>query len=317
MCFRMAVTPVRPRFNRRYLLSVAILALAIYVLLPQFGDFRSSWHLLSHPVASWTGLAVLLTALTYLSAAATYCLLAFKPLVYKDTVVVELGAMFINRLLPGGIGALGANYAYLRKKAHSQAQAATVVAVNNLLGFIGHNLLIFVTLLVAGSSAVMIEHNGSGFSGNLKYALLAGLVLLATALLIGRRKVLRALNDLRKQFMDYRHRPLRLGLALLSSMSLTLGNILCLYACAMAIGVHLTFAVAAVIFTFGISAGTVTPTPGGLGGFEAGLVAGLTAYHVAGPRALAIALLYRLISYWLALAVGAVALISAQRRQLL
>ncbi|MFI5271393.1 MAG: flippase-like domain-containing protein, partial [Candidatus Saccharimonadales bacterium] len=70
------------------------------------------------------------------------------------------------------------------------------------------------------------------------------------------------------------------------------------------------------IFTLGISTGTITPTPGGLGGFEAGLFAGFVAFHVPVAPALAIALLYRLISYWLALGIGLLAFIEVQRNHL-
>ena len=58
----------------------------------------------------------------------------------------------------------------------------------------------------------------------------------------------------------------------------------------------------------------MTPTPGGLGGVEAGLVAGLVAYRVASADALAAVLVYRLVSYWLMLAIGAAAFVIAERR---
>jgi uncharacterized protein (TIRG00374 family) len=99
-------------------------------------------------------------------------------------------------------------------------------------------------------------------------------------------------------------------------MSLTVCNVLCLWAAGLAAGVHLPLAVLFIIFTFGIGLGSATPTPGGLGGFEAGLFAGLAAYHVPAGPALAVALLYRLLSYWLALIVGGVAFAASQRRHL-
>jgi len=84
----------------------------------------------------------------------------------------------------------------------------------------------------------------------------------------------------------------------------------------LALGVHLPFIVVVLIFSFGLSTGTVTPTPGGLGGFEAGLTAGFVAYHVGSASALAIALLFRLISYWLMLAIGALAFTVSERKHL-
>jgi uncharacterized membrane protein YbhN (UPF0104 family) len=298
------------------LLLVAILLVALYVLVPQLGSFQSSWHLLRRPAPSWTAAAVALAALTYLAAALTYCLLAFRPLAYGRVVLVQLAAMFINRLLPGGIGALGANYAYLRRAGHSTSQAGGVVAINNLLGALGHGLLVAGALAVfPGSMAVPPGHSWSEAS-IAKLAL--GLVILLTvlALVFGRRKFTAKAAEVRVQLLSYHHRPWRLPAALASSMLLTLCNVFCLACCALALGVHLPFLAILLIFSLGIGAGTATPTPGGLGGFEAALAAGFIAYHVASPAALAVALLYRLVSYWLPLPAGAAALIICQKRQL-
>jgi undecaprenyl-diphosphatase len=312
----MGVPDTKLRPNRRYLLLVAVLLVALYVLLPQFGGFHSSWHLLRRPVPSWTAAAVALTALTYLAAALTYCLLAFRPLPYGRVFLVQLAAMFINRLLPGGIGALGANYAYLRRSRHSASQAAGVVAVNNLLGALGHALLVAGVLAIyPGSMAIPGGHD---WSAGLIAKLAVGLTVLlgVLALVFGRRKFASKASDVRGQLLSYRHRPWRLPAALLSSMLLTLCNVSCLACCALALGVHLPFVAILLVFSLGIGAGTATPTPGGLGGFEAALAAGFIAYHVASPAALAVALLYRLISYWLPLPAGAAAFIICQKRQL-
>lgn len=309
--------PARPsRPSRRYLLLVALLALALYVLAPQFSSFKSSWHLLSHPLPAWVVAATILTMLTYLAAAATYCLLAFRPLRYGQVVLVQLAAMFINRLLPGGIGALGANYAYLRRSRHGAAQAGSVVAINNLLGALGHGLVVVVSLAVfSGHAAIMPIH--SHYLGLFTKVIIGGGLLLAVlALVFGRQRLAVKINDVREQLLSYSHQPWRLPAALLSSMLLTLCNVSCLLCCALALGVHLPFIAVLLVFSFGIGAGTASPTPGGLGGFEAGLAAGFIAYHVASPAALAAALLYRVVSYWLPLLAGLPAFIICQKQGL-
>jgi uncharacterized membrane protein YbhN (UPF0104 family) len=259
-----------------------------------------------------------LTAATYLSAAATYCLLAFKPLKYARTVLVQLAAMFVNRLLPGGIGALGSNFVYLRREGHNSTQAGSMVAINNLLGFAGHSLLLLIILLAYSGHLPAARHmqGRSGFWAGVGIALLAA-VLLVLLIRPARQRVTTWGTEVGRQLSTYRQRPWRLPAALLSSMTLTLANVGCLAACAEALGVHLSFLTIFLVFSLGISAGTATPTPGGLGGFEAGLVAGMVAYDVNSAAALAVALLYRLISYWLALLAGGIAFIVCQRRGLL
>jgi uncharacterized membrane protein YbhN (UPF0104 family) len=310
-----ATSRVHP--NRRYLLLVIVLLAGLYVLLPQFGQFRSSWHLLSHPDPLWTAVAIGLTLLTYAAAAVTYGLLAFKPLAYGQTLLVQLAAMFINRLLPAGLGALGANYAYLRQRHHNPAQAAGTVAVNNLLGVIGHGAMVAVALVLSVGH-IMVNPPGHGQVLATVVKITAGVTVLAAVLglIFGRRRLRRFAITIRRDVLSYRQRPWQLVGALTSSISLTLYNVLCLTSCALALGVHLPFVVVLLIFSLGIGAGTATPTPGGLGGFEAGLTAGLIAYHVASPAALAIALLYRLVSYWLLLPAGGLALVVCQKKQL-
>jgi glycosyltransferase 2 family protein len=307
--------PARLSFNRQSLLVTGLFVVALYVILPQLAAFRSSRHLLLHPEAPWIILAIGLTGLTYLAAAATYGLLAFKPLRYPTTVITQLAAMFVNRLLPSGLGALGISYAYLRRMGHNSIQAGSVVAINNLLGVVGNALLAGLTLALAGSSALPGYNRALGF---IIKVVLAGLVLaIGLALVLRRRRVNKTMLEIRRDIISYRQRRARLAAALLSSIVLTLANVLCLACCAQALGVNLPFAAALIVFSFGIGASTAIPTPGGLGGFEAGLTAGIAAYHVAGPTALAIALLYRLVSYWLPLVPGGAALIICQRRRLL
>jgi len=290
-----------------------LLALAVYVVAPQLGDFRSSWQLLRQPHLGWVAAAVSLTLATYLAAALTYCFLSFKPLPYATTVLVQFAAMFVNRLLPGGIGALGANYAYLRKR-YNRLQAGSLVAMNNLLGMIGHGL--WLIILVVFSSVAFLPAYHRSADNAFKVALIVLLSIIAAALFLRWPKLKTRLSAVIMQLAEYRREGWRLPAAVSSSMALTIANVLALGACALALDVHLPLTSIFLIFTFGVGAGAATPTPGGLGGFEAGLAAGFVAYRISSPTALAIALLYRLISYWLPLVLGAVAFIVCEKRGL-
>lgn len=309
----------KPRFypSRQHLLLLALVAIGVYVLLPQIGDFRSSWQLLRHPQASYTAVAVLLTFGTYLAGAGTYRFLAFRPLKYGRTVLVQLAAMFVNRLLPAGIGALGANYLYLRRERHKASQAVSAVAVNNLLGFTGHALVLSLTLLFfPGDSMLSTGRHGTSQILILEAVAALAVILIVAGLLFGRRKVAKTLQDIKTQLFSYRHRPWSLLGGLVTSTALTLCNVLSLLCCFQALGLSLSFAAVLLVFSFGVGTGAAVPTPGGLGGFEAGLAAGFVAYGIDPGAALAAALLYRLVSYWLPLAAGLPAFIVCQRRGL-
>jgi uncharacterized membrane protein YbhN (UPF0104 family) len=290
--------------------------IAIYVIVPQLGVLHSSWHLIEKADLPELPVALILTLLTYFFAAETYYFLAFRPIKYWQTVLMQLGAMFVNKLLPAGIGALGANYTYLKHKKHSSLQAASVVGVNNILGVLGHLICLIV---VVAFSYKQIDLSNNSDKINTSH-IVSILVLIATVLCIvwfvAKARVTKLLSGLWAQLVVYKSKPFNLLLALSASICLTLANVLCLYICANALGVEVRFAVIIIVFTLGVGAGTTIPTPGGLGGFEAGLFAGFVAYHVASAHALALVLLYRIISYWLPLLFGAPAFIVCQKMNL-
>jgi len=220
--------------------------------------------------------------------------------------------MFINRLLPGGLGGLGANFAYLRQHRHSALQATTVLTANNMMVVIGHALIVAASLAAFPPYQTDIRWEGLAMLTKILLVILA--VLLAGLLVWGRQRLVKISTSLLTQLVSYRRRPQHLALALGSSMLLTMGNVLALVACCLALGVHLPFVVILLIFTFGLGTATAVPTPGGLGGFEAGLTAGLIANSIDNSTALSVALLYRMVSYWLPLLPGGIALIFCQRQ---
>lgn len=301
--------PLKLKKQTRFWVVGLLILLLVYVLVPQLASFHSSWQLLLHPQVGWLLLATGAVLVTYLAAALTYVLLT-PGLPYGRTLVAQFGAMFVNRLLPGGVGALGTSYAYLRSQHHASSQATAAVTLNNTLGVLGHLLLI---LAVAAAA----PHHSLNLHGNARQ--IWGVIALGASLLLligvwGGRRLRRGLYAVAQRLATYRHQPLRLIAALGSSMLLTTANILAFGLCCVALGVQLPFFSWLVIFTLGAGAGSAVPTPGGLGGFEAGLTAGLVAAGVASSPALATALLFRFVSYWLPLLPGAVALAVCQRR---
>lgn len=297
----------------RRLLFLAIALIAFYVVIPQIGSFRESLPLLKQARLEDVALALACALLTYVAGAGTYCWLALRRLVYARTVLIQVAGMFVNRLLPAGIGSIGVNYAYLRKARHSRTQAASVVALNNALGVFGHLILLVALVLLLGQALPPLRVSWPNWP-TLVIILAFTVMLWAVVYSIYGQHFIRTLQEFGSQLLSYRQRPGRLVAALTCSIGLTLANALALWFCVAAMGGNLPFISVFLIFTFGIALGTATPTPGGLGGIEIGLVAGLMAYQVDEATALAIVLLYRLLTYWLPLLAGSVAFIYSQRR---
>jgi uncharacterized protein (TIRG00374 family) len=220
--------------------------------------------------------------------------------------------------LPAGIGGLSLNTAYLYKNKHKLAEASTVAATNNLLGIGGHLLVLGVALIFLPSSLHL--NKGAHLSRGIIISIVVVMVGLAVSLLV-LPKIRHWLENFSWQVIrdiaSYRRRPSRLIAALGSSICLTLCYVLALQASMLAFGVHLDFTQVLIVFTLGSIVGTATPTPGGLIGVEAGLIAGFVTFGVGSPAALAIVLTFRFISYWLPILPGFIALIYVQRRHLI
>ncbi|MDB5169370.1 MAG: hypothetical protein JWO41_726 [Candidatus Saccharibacteria bacterium] len=310
----MATPPPGFQIKKRYIAYMFLCMVTLYVIVPQIGGLQKSLPLIAHAKQEFAFLALAITLFSYVAAAGVYTQLAVKPLKFGRTVFMQFASMFANRLLPAGIGGIGINYLYLRKQHHSAVQAASVVAANNMMGFIGHFLLTL-TLLATTNASLPIGHQSS-WKAALVVLAPGLLVLLVVALLPSvRRRLFGFFAGVGAQLLTYHKRPVSLLLALLSSVILTLANIIALQLSCHAVGVQLSLVTTLIIFTFGLSIGTATPTPGSIGGIEVGLAAGLIAYHVAAAPAVGAVLLYRLISYWLPLLLGGLVFVIAKRRQ--
>jgi undecaprenyl-diphosphatase len=305
-------------FSWKTVIGLVLVGAFLYIVLPHIGELHTSVKLLEHVRAGWLASACLASLATYLSAAGIYVVLAKHRLRYFPTLLVQGASMFANRLLPGGVGALGVNFEYLRKNHHSVSEAVSVLAVDDLCGLVGH-IMVLVTVLITVPfhlAPLSIPHTST-------YVYWAGaaVIIVAAVVLVWSRKLrdelFRTILGVLKNIGRYRAHPLRLVWAIGISMSLTLLYSLCLAACGHALNVHLAFGQFFLVMTVGVFAGTVTPTPGGLLGAEAGLLAGLVAYGVPAAPALAVVLAYRLLTYWLAFLLGAVAFFLSERLRFL
>lgn len=310
--------------KKQYILSLVLLLLAavgMFGVLPQLSNFDSSLEALSHAKANLVILAIAAGLLSCGFSALLYMIVSFQRLTFTNTLLVQLSGLFINRILPGGVGGLGLNFLYLRHQKHSASQATTVVALNNTIGFIGHFLLAVACLIIYVITGNELRFNAPTVSpaiGLIIGCIAIGLVVLWKLQQVQLRKLRTVFG---KQFRvlvtNYAEHPLRMVAAIALSCCLTLSNVACLWLSCQAVGVSISFIAVFVVFTFGIAVSTATPTPGGLGGAEAALAAGLMSQHISSPLALAAALLYRLVSFWFGLVIGLIAFTVVQSRHLL
>ncbi len=103
--------------------------------------------------------------------------------------------------------------------------------------------------------------------------------------------------------------------AAVSALLLWTADIACLGFALLSVGARLDAPLLVLAWSAGIAATTFSLTPGGLGLVEAALTAALVAAGLPATTTLAGVLLYRLVSFWLVAAIGAVVLAGVRRRQ--
>lgn len=304
-------TKLRNRY--RWLITAAVIGLLIYVLAPQTDALWRSLDIVRQASLLPVLLAIAMTGLTYALSSEIYHMLLKHPIPLRTIALVQVATALTSRVAPIGVGTIGFNALFLRRRNHSLSEALAVVAANNGLGVIGHFLLLAIVAL----TAPLPPNLDIAISQEAIYWIIAAVAVLAVVVAVSARlrsKLHQAVSSLGRALASYRHEPRRIILALATSMALSVTYVLALMAAGQALGLDLSFSYYFMVYSFSILTGAATPTPGGIVGVEAGLAGGLIAYGVAADTALAVALLYRLVTYWLPLLPGFIALRVVQHK---
>ena len=295
---------IRPAF---YILSLAAL---LVLAVRERRTFIESWKIMHH-IQPWrVGAGFGFLMLSVLASTAVYRALSPRPLRYWRTVLVQTGGLGINRLLPAGSGALGVAYLYLRTYKIKRSDAVAVVSANNLIGFIGHALLLALAVFIYPGT---FKHFDGISSGSFeKWLLLAVAASLAggAVIILARRRKLKMLSAVR----SLAAKPQRLAVALIFSMIITACYVAAIMLAGYSIGYKLSLPDGLIVLTFGVAAASVIPVPGGVGAAEAGIFAAMRAYGANSADALSIALLYRIMTLWLPRVVGGIVFVLIDKK---
>jgi glycosyltransferase 2 family protein len=313
------VAPVRlERIRFRTLLTLVASVAAVYLLAGELA--RASLGSVLHE-ANWDwGIAALaLSAATYVAATISLSGYVTQKLEFFRTLLAQVAGSFVTLVTPAAVGGAALNIRYLQRRKIPAPVAAASVGVAQVVGFVLHILLIVIFAAIAGTSA-----KEPITPPRWAYYVLAGLVVAAGvvfALPAGRR-LLRArlsptLGQVLPRLLEVAQQPRKLAQGIGGALLLSLCYILCLAACVAAFGRSVPIASIGVVYLTGSAIGSILPTPGGLGGVEAALTAGLTAAGLPGAVAVSSVLLFRLLTFWLPVPFGWVALSYLEREQAL
>jgi uncharacterized membrane protein YbhN (UPF0104 family) len=271
----------------------------------------ANWH--------WGIAALALSAATYAGATLSLSGFVAAPLNFTRTLLAQVAGSFVTLVTPAAVGGAALNIRYLQRRKIPAAVAAASVGLNQVVAFVLHILLLVIFAAIAGSSAKDPIH-----PPRWAYFVLAGLILavLAVFAVPAGRHLLRArlsptLGQVLPQLLQVAQQPRKLVQGLGGALLLTLAYVLCLATCVAAFGRTVPIASIAVVYLTGSAIGSILPTPGGLGGVEAALTAGLTAAGMPGAVAVSAVLLFRLLTFWLPVPVGWGALSYLERKHAL
>ncbi|MEZ0106924.1 uncharacterized membrane protein YbhN (UPF0104 family)/tRNA A-37 threonylcarbamoyl transferase component Bud32 [Catenulispora sp. EB89] len=303
------------RFGPRTLFSVVGLAFAAYLLLAS----NYSWSSLSAVNWWWTGAVALASAGTYVAAAMALDGFVPENLRWHRTVLSQVAASFVTLVAPAAVGGVAVNTRYLQRTGIPTRAAVTAVGAQQIMGLVQHLLLILIFGVIAGSSG---DNSGGGSHASSATLIAIILALALLVLLIATIPQLRrfAVNRLRPlvagiipRMMDVAQNPIKLAAGLGGTVLLSLLYIFALWASIQASATDdraakINFAVVAVVFLTAQAAGSIVPTPGGVGGVEAALIGALTTFgRLDTGLATTAVLLFRLMTFWLPVLPGWIA----------
>ena len=308
------VAPPQPLSPTRVAVSnlgpVAAGAAAVLLLLPRL--MRSSGSVSVLATAHWEWLAAVAAAAagTYLFGAMALTAAAGIRLDLGRTYVVQLAAACANRVTPAGLGAAATNIRYLELTGIERPEAISAIGMTAVSGFVVHT--IGTTVAVAGLRTGTFNVHVPELEQAWPALLALGLVGIGVGWLVWARRLHTALLGwLRTGARAVKAiclRPRRAAVLLTASAGISGCYILALAGSLRAFGAHPALGVVAGIYLGSSAVGALAPTPGGIGPFEAAAVAGLGGAGVAAGPAVAAVIAYRLVTYWLPVAPGAVAL---------
>ena len=302
------------RLTPRTLVTVLGGGIAAYLLLTQLAQVNIG-EVLSAAQWGWALGVLGFTALSITGASLVITGAVTAQLSFVRTYLTQLAVAFSGLVAPSAIGNIALNLRYLQKAGVDPAVAGGSVGLAQLAQFSSYFLLLVLSSVLAGTGP------RASFTPPLPAVMglivLVALLLLAVAVPAGRRLLIGRFLPLVRRvvprvvaiFQD----PRKVVTLFAGALLLDLSFVAALTCSTRAFGATPSIPAVAVVYFAGAIIGSAVPTPGGLGGVEAALSAGLVAVGLNPGIAVSSVLLFRLCTYWLPIPFGWASLNYLQR----
>jgi uncharacterized membrane protein YbhN (UPF0104 family) len=307
------------RFRWRTVLSTVGIAVAAYLLIGQISGVNVLGTL-GRANPGWLAVAVLASALTYLAAAENLAAFVPKRLSIWRGFSVQLSTAFVGVAMPPTVGHVAVNARYLHREKVDDGTITAAVTMSQVVNVVTTVLLLIVLGVLTGSGFSRFKI-APGADVLIGLAAIAAIIIVLLSLPQTRTKLVGAvwphLRQLWPRLLDALSHPRRLALSAGANLLLTAAYLVAFMAALWSVGAHPPILAAAVVYLAGNAVGSAAPTPGGIGGVEAVLAAGLTAIGIPAHEAIPAVLLFRIATFWLPIPAGAISFLVLQRRGIL
>ncbi|MFB9955527.1 flippase-like domain-containing protein [Cellulomonas denverensis] len=293
------------RFGARTLITILLTVAAVIVLLTTI-NLQEILDALAETDWRLSVLAFAFGMSTLVGAALTLVAFAPQKIPLWRATVTQSAATFVALAAPAGIGPAALNLRLLTKRGVSGPLATATVALVQVSQFVVTLLMLLVLSVASGTnqlerftiSPVVVLAIG------ILVAVIAALMLVPRVRQWVAAKTLPTLQQTWPRLIEVVGQPSRLLLGIGGNALTTLGYVLAFEVCLRAFGQDLSLVQVAIVFLVGNTAGSVAPTPGGVGTTELALGGALAVVGVNPGVATSVAVLFRVLTYWLRIPVG-------------
>ncbi|MEO7371260.1 MAG: lysylphosphatidylglycerol synthase transmembrane domain-containing protein, partial [Ilumatobacteraceae bacterium] len=251
------------RIKTGTVVTMAMVALAVWALVPQFLGVGSLWSELLKANLWWAAAAIALSAVTYIGAAVALDGSLPERIPLGPNIGVQMATSFVGVAAPGGGLALTARF--LQKRGVDTATAVAAVGVDAFAGLIVHLTVTGLFIALAGSSGLKtfdlppastigLIATGIGVVALVGIAVPWSRGLLLTRVLPATKRSLANIGEIARQ-------PGKMIALFGGSLTITMGYILALAVAVSAFGAGPAFTSIALVYLVGSVVSSVAPTP--------------------------------------------------------
>ncbi|MCX5094222.1 lysylphosphatidylglycerol synthase domain-containing protein [Streptomyces sp. NBC_00365] len=302
-------TAVSRRVPLHAALTLAVMVCAVHLAQRHWPVIVVGVDRLAVADRGWLLVAAVATVATWVCSALAQQGAVTRPLPARQLVAVQFAASAANHVLPAGLGAGAVNLRFLTRCGLPVVRSATALGVKATAGAFSRGFLIAV-LALACPGLLRLPHISAT-------VIVIAFAVVVTAVVLLRGPLRRALRAVLADVRAVHEVPARAAALWGGSLAFAALHATVVVAVAQALELPLPPAQVALAYLAASSAAVLLPTPGGIGSLDAALAMALRLAGAPGSAAASAVLGYRLLTVWLPLVPGLLALAVLARRKVL